>query len=398
MKILQINTVYKTGSTGRITHNLNGLIVKKGWKSFIGFGRGNWNDENIVKIGSKLDMYIHGIGTRIFDKHGLFSKQATEQFIKKIDKLDIDIFHLHNIHGYYLHYPTLFSYLKDKKVIWTLHDCWAFTGHCSHYDFIKCDKWKKECFQCPQKLRYPSSLVFDNSQENFLLKKEYFTSLENLTIVTPSNWLKNEVKQSFLNKYQIEVIYNGIDINIFKPIKTNFREKYNLENKFLILGVANVWDERKGLEYFIKLAQKISIDEHIILIGLNSKQIKKLPKNILGCLNTDSLKELAEIYSTVNIFVNLTLEEVLGLTNIEALACKTPVITFNSGGSPEVIDEETGAVIEKGNIEYLYQTIKQFKQKNDSFTKDQCRNRVINYFNKDDRFNEYIKLYQKVYK
>jgi len=395
MKILQINTVYKTGSTGKIAKNLNDLIITNGWQSFIGYGRGKHKDKNAIKIGSKLDMYVHGVGTRIFDKHGLYSKKATIEFIKKIDKLDIDIFHLHNIHGYYLHYPTLFEYLKNKKVIWTLHDCWSFTGHCSHYDYIGCNKWQNECYKCPQKNRYPSSFIFDNSKENFKLKKRYFTNLKNLTIVTPSNWLANEVKKSFLRGYPIKVIHNGIDLNIFKPSKSNFRKKHNLENKFIILGVANVWEERKGFDYFIKLSQMLSDDEQIVLVGLNDVQLKSLPNNILGIKRTSSAKELAEIYSLADVFVNPTLEEVLGLTNIESLACRTPVITFDSGGSPETIDEDTGIVIEKGNLEKLYKAIQQIKTNN--IDKQKCRYRAVEFFDKNKNFRKYMELYKDIY-
>ena len=390
MKILQINTVYKQGSTGNIVANIHNALKSNGFESFVGYGRGNWQEDNLIKIGNKLDMYIHGIGTRIFDKHGLYSKKATKQFLKEIDILDIDIFHIHNIHGYYLHYPTLFEHLKDKKVIWTLHDCWAFTGHCAYYDYIGCDRWQSECLNCPQKNRYPASLVFDNSLDNFRLKKRYFTSLDNLTIVTPSKWLSGEVKKSFLRGFDIQVIHNGVDLSVFKPIKSNFRQKYNLKNDFLILGVANVWEKRKGIDYFFELSKIIRNNEKIVLVGLTKKQLRKLPKNIIGIKRTRDQKELAEIYSSADVFVNPTLEDNFPTTNLESLACGTPLITFVSGGSPETIDEDCGKVIEKGNLEDLYSGICEIRKKGKEFYSRYCISRVKNFFDKKFMIESYF--------
>jgi len=396
MKILQINTVYKSGSTGKILKDLNDLILNENHESYIAYSRGEHNDSNCIKIGNKFDMNIHALGTRVFDKHGLYSKKTTADFIKDIEKINPDIIHLHNIHGYYLNYPVLFEYLKkiNKPVIWTLHDCWSFTGHCSYYEYNGCDKWQKECNNCPQLRQYPASFVFDNSKNNFLLKKKFFSSLDNVTIVTPSSWLAGEVKRSFLKSFEIKVINNGIDLNIFKPFHSNFREKYKLENKFLILGVASVWEERKGFEYFIKLSKLLKDDEKIILIGLDDKQLKLLPSNIIGIKRTENQEQLAQIYSAVDIFVNPTLEDNFPTTNLESLACGTPVITFKSGGSPECIDEKTGIIVEKGNLSKLYESIKIIKDSGKESYTLFCRNRAEKYFDKNDRFKEYIDLYE----
>ena len=364
MIVCQINTVYKSGSTGKIAKDINGLLLDNGHKSYVAYGRGKHQDKNSIKIGSKNDMYLHAIGTRLFDKHGLYSKKATQNFIKEIEKLDIDVFHLHNIHGYYLHYPTLFTYLKkvNKPIVWTLHDCWSYTGHCSYYDYSGCDKWMSECHDCPQTNMYPSSLVFDNSKDNFALKKEYFLGLKNLAIVTPSNWLASEVKKSFLKEYDVRTVNNGIDLSVFKKTETNFRKNHNIEEDFLILGVANVWEDRKGFDYFIKLSKLISDNKKIILIGLNENQLKDLPRNIIGIIRTNNQQELAEIYSCVDVFVNLTLEDNFPTTNLESLGCGTPVITFNSGGSPECIDENCGLVVEKENIDEVYDAIQKVQK------------------------------------
>jgi len=396
MKILQINTVYKSGSTGKITKDLNDLIIDDNNESFIAYGRNEHQDSNCIKIGNKLDMNMHALGTRIFDKHGLYSKKATIDFIKELEKLNLDIIHLHNIHGYYMNYTILFEYLKkiNKPVIWTLHDCWSFTGHCSYYEYNECDKWQNECSVCPQLRQYPASFIFDNSKNNFLLKKKLFTNLNNLTIVTPSDWLANEVKKSFLKSFDIKVIHNGINLDIFKPLTSNFREKYKLENKFLILGVASVWEERKGFEYFIKLSKLLKNDEKIILVGLNDEQVKLLPSNIIGIKRTENQKELAQIYSGADVFVNPTLEDNFPTTNLESLACGTPIITFKSGGSPECINENTGIVIEKGNLNKLYEAIVTIKENTKEKYTLFCRNRAKKYFDKNDRFKEYLDLYK----
>ena len=400
MKILQINTVYKSGSTGKIAKDLNDLIIESNSQSFVAYSRGEHNDSNCIKIGDKFDINIHALGTRIFDKHGLYSKRATINFIKELEEINPDIVHLHNIHGYYLNYPILFEYLKkiDKPVVWTLHDCWSFTGHCSHYEYSGCDKWMRECGECPQLRQYPASFVLDNSKNNFLLKKKFFTNLNDLTIVTPSHWLADEVKKSFLKNYEVKVIHNGINLDIFKPLNSNFREKYKLENKFLILGVASVWEERKGFEYFIKLANQLKKDEVIILIGLNDKQMKILPLNIIGIKRTENQEELAQIYSAVDVFANPTLEDNFPTTNLESLACGTPVVTFESGGSAECIDKDTGIVVEKGNLEELYKAITTTKEITKEKYTLQCRNRAVKYFDKDDRFKEYLDLYETKFK
>ena len=395
MKILQINSVYKVGSTGRIAKALNDLIIKNGWQSYIGYGRGEHSDENAIKIGTKTDMFLHGLGTRLLDRHGLFSKKATKQFIDTIDKLDIDIFHLHNIHGYYLHYPTLFKYFREKKVIWTLHDTWPFTGHCAHYDYIGCDKWQTVCHNCPQTKRYPASLFVDNSKNNFLLKKELFSSLKDLTIVTPSRWLSDEVKKSFLSDFPVQVIHNGIDLEQFRYREGDFQRKYSIENKFIILGVANVWDERKGLKYFVELSKIIDKNDQIVIVGLTKEQKSDLPENIIGITQTDSVQELVEIYSSADVLVNPTLEDNFPTTNLEALACQTPVITFRTGGSVEAIDDQTGIVVTKGDTDGLLQGIETIKTWEPTITTQACRHRAETFFDKDKNFQKYIEFYKE---
>lgn len=354
MKILQINSVCGTGSTGKIAVDNYKKHKQQGIESWIAYGRGeSKNCDHTIKIGTNFDVYYHGIMTRIFDKHGFASKTATKEFIEKIKKLNPDRIHLHNIHGYYLNIEELFKYLKGcgKEIIWTLHDCWAFTGHCAHFEFVGCDKWKIECTKCPQKKTYPISNFLDNSKWNYGKKKELFSGIKNLKIITPSKWLAGLVKESFLKEYSVEVVYNEIDREIFRPRESNFRKRYNLEGKFIILGVASPWSKRKGFDDFVRLSKLISDNERIVMVGLNKKQLKNLPKNIIGIERTNNQKELAEIYSASDLFFNPTYEDNYPTVNLEAMACETYVITYNSGGAPETIKNNNyGKVVDKGDI------------------------------------------------
>ncbi|MCR4431981.1 MAG: glycosyltransferase family 4 protein [Tepidanaerobacteraceae bacterium] len=400
MRVLQINSVCGIGSTGRIAIDINKILKEQGHEGYIAYGRDFAKDcDTSIRIGNKLDNYMHVLKTRIFDRHGFGSKRATREFINKIEKLDPDIIHLHNIHGYYINIELLFEYLKrvDKPVIWTLHDCWAFTGHCSYFDFIGCDKWKTGCYNCPQKNEYPSSIFMDNTKSNYKKKKDIFTGIKKMTIVTPSNWLAGLVKESFLGEYPVRVINNGIDLEVFKPTESNFRVKYNLKNKFIILGVASVWGKRKGYQYFIELSKKLNPDEIVVMVGLTEKQKKSLPNNIIGITKTNNVKELAEIYSDADVFINPTLEDNFPTTNLEALACGTPVITFNTGGSVECVDQNCGFVVEKGNLKELFNTIQVVKEKGKLNYIQQCIQRAKKLYDRKDRFKEYLELYNNNY-
>lgn len=340
MRVLQINTVYGRGSIGRIMMGIHKALLEEGHESYVAYGRNLvLNHPEAIRIGTDFDVYAHVLLTRLFDLHGFGSKRATKSFLRKVEEMNPDVIHLHNIHGYYINIELLFDYLKEKQkpVVWTLHDCWAFTGHCAYFDYVGCYKWKSGCYNCPQKKKYPSSYLMDNSKRNFERKKKLFNGIKKMLIVTPSKWLADLVKESFLKEYPVEVIPNGIDTNVFKPTRGDFRSKYNLEEKFIILGVANVWEERKGLRYFLELAGMLREDEVIVLVGLKKNQIKKLPAKIVGIERTNSAKELAEIYTTADVFLNPTLEDNYPTVNLEAQACGTYVITFDSGGAKETI-------------------------------------------------------------
>ena len=336
MKIFQINTVYNSGSTGRIAADIKHALEKEGHECFVAFGRGESSEKNTECIADKLDLYTHVLMSRITDKTGGFSRKPTQKLIKLIKEFLPDIIHLHNIHGYYINISMLFEFLADykKPVVWTLHDCWPFTGHCAYFDMVECDKWKTGCEKCPALKSYPKSLI-DNSKNNYLKKKKLFNMVEKMVFVTPSKWLAEMLEDSFLGRYPVKVINNGIDTNAFSYNEGDVRKKYSLGEKKIVLGVANAWDKRKGFDDFIELSEHLSEDYQIVLVGLRDKQIKELPKQIKGICRTESREELAQLYSVANVLFNPTYEDNYPTVNLEALSCGTPVITYNTGGSPE---------------------------------------------------------------
>ena len=399
--LLQINSVINSGSTGRIAEEIGRLAINNGWKSYIAYGRNDRPSESLlIKIGNDWDIKWHGVQTRLFDRHGLASKKATDELVEKIKEIKPDIIHLHNLHGYYLNIEILFHYLATARipVVWTLHDCWPMTGHCAHFSFIGCDKWKTLCEHCPQKKVYPASYLMDRSLKNYQLKKKLFTSVPQMTLVPVSNWLANIVKESFLKIYPIKTIYNGVDTTVFVPCSTTkIREKYKIPtNTFVFLGIASIWSERKGLKDFIRLSESLKENEMIILVGLTDKQINILPRNILGISRTENIHELAELYSLTDVFVNPTWEDNFPTTNIEALACGTPVITYQTGGSPEALTPETGFVVEQGDLAGIRDAIDSIKSKGKSFYAESCRERAVRMFNKNERYAEYLELYEQM--
>lgn len=404
MVVLQINTTINSGSTGRIAEELGKLLISSGYKSHIAYGRSKRPSESKkIKIGNKFGQFIHLINTRLLDHHGLGSSFATKYLISKIEKIAPDIIHLHNLHGYYINYNILFKWLKSigKPIVWTLHDCWAFTGHCAHFERVECNKWQTECNKCPLKTFYPSSIFIDRSKKNYRQKKTTFNTLKNIHIVTPSQWLANHVSISFLRNNPVYVINNGIDLklfNILKKARAEILKKYNLPDKKILLGVANTWKRKKAFDDFIKLSYGLNENYQIVLIGLKKSVIKKLPRNITGIERTENIDELVDYYNAADVFINPTYADTIPTTNIEALACGTPVITYNTGGSSETINEGTGTGIEKGNIKEIRKAVDNIIGKGKSYYSNVCRKRAEKYFNEKERFQEYINLYESLIK
>jgi glycosyltransferase involved in cell wall biosynthesis len=400
-KLLQINSVVNYRSTGSIVEEIGRTALSNRWESYVAFGRvARPGMSEIIRIGNNWDILLQVIETRLFDRHGLGSKKSTLKIIEQIKMIQPDIIHLHNLHGYYINIEVLFNYLTKANIpiIWTLHDCWAMTGHCAHFDFIGCEKWKTQCYNCPQKSAYPSSFGFDSSRNNYNIKKEVFTSVKNLTIVTVSRWLSGKAKQSYFSKYPIQVINNGIDLNIFSPQSqtAEIRQKYDIGNRFMLMGVSTAWSERKGLEDYVKLSKVLTKDFIIVLVGLSNEQLKTMPKTIIGIARTENIIELSQLYSTANIILNLSAEETFGLTTVEGFACGTPSIVYNCTASPELITPETGYVIEKGDIQGLIHAINIILKKGKSSYSSACRDRAEKLYNKNDRYQEYINLYESL--
>ena len=407
-KLLQINTCI-TQSTGRIAQQIGEKAIADGWESYIAFpAREPMVDSksHLNYIGTKFDQYMHALLSRIFDCCGFLSRRATKKLVKQIDALKPDLIQLHNIHGYYLNIPVLFEYLKKSgiPVVWTLHDCWAFTGHCVHYTCVDCFKWKTGCFDCPRKKSYPISLVFDRSKHNYTAKVKAYADMPNLTIVPVSYWLGDVAGQSMLGKYPIHVIQNGIDVNVFRPrteTVAKVRDQYGLVGKYVILGVATGWSEEVGLSTFFRLRSSLSENFAIVMVGCTQDVLEKLPEGIVGISRTNNVDELAEIYTAADILFNGSYQETFGLVTAEAMACGTPVIVYDSTACPEIVDNDRGRIIPVGDFNKLIAAILSLEaltRTEKELMSASCVDYVKNNLDKNQKYQEYIELYNLLLK
>ena len=408
MRVVQINTVCNTSSTGKIALDLYEIVAQANHECFIAYGRGSApKDIRSFKIGNALDFGSHVLINFFQGKSGFGSKVVTKQFLHWLDEIKPDILHLHNLHGFYLHVGMLFEYIKTHNipVVWTLHDCWPLTGQCTYFDYEGCSKWETACHHCPiYRSDYPYSLFRDNSQQNYIMKRAAFTGVHDMTIVTPSHWLAEIVRKSYLHEYPITVVPNGINLDLFKPAPT--QSSIAIENTCIpsdsriVLGVANVWSKRKGLDFFLQLSDMLDDTYHIVLIGLRMDQQSKIQskygKRITAITRTANQADLISWYCRAYVYVNPTLEDNFPTTNLEALACGTPVITFSTGGSPESITDKCGIVVEKGNVKKLKEAILALDKKTE-ITSLTCREQALKY-DKNIRFQEYLKIYESVKK
>ena len=390
MKIVQINVTCGVGSTGKICLAVSRLLNDRGVENYILFSEEDSDYEYGIKYADKLSIKLQALKSRAFGNYGFNSRALTKKLISKLDEIQPDIVHLHNLHGHGCNLEMLFGYFKEKniKLYWTFHDCWAFTGYCPHFDMIGCDKWQTQCGSCPQKGAY--SFFFDKSDKLYCKKKELFSGLD-LTIITPSEWLKSLVEKSFLKEYEVKVINNGIDLDIFKPSESDFREAHGIKDEFLVLGVAFNWDERKGIDVFCDLASTLPNDCRIVLVGTNENIRKSLPSNIIAIDRTENQTELAEIYSACDLFVNATREDTFPTVNIESLACGTPVLTFETGGSTEIIDSTCGMAVKKNDTDALRKAVLTIKESR-PFSEEACLKKSAEY-EKDNKFKEYAEVY-----
>ena len=397
-RLLQIDSCLGVGSTGRITESIARLAQSQGWECYIVHGARYVKRPSCMKDIQSVSVvgeYMHYAEGLLFDNHGLASRAATRRVVEEIKKIEPDVIQMHCIHGYYLNYKILFEYLNTTNIpiVWTFHDCWAFTGHCAHFVTAGCEKWKTGCYDCPLKGDYPKSFV-DRSSRNYEYKKLLFTANQNLQIVPVSEWLDGFVKQSFLKDKETMVIKNGVDLKVFKPSAEKGK------GRFRILGVSGVWNKDKGLYDFYRIRENLD-KEHseIVLVGLSKDQIKNLPDGIIGIEHTESIQELAQLYASSNVFVNPTYADTFPTVNLEALACGTPVITYRTGGSPEAVSEDTGWIVEQGDVEGIADIIKSLGSKKQDEVDTQrlvCRERAENVFDRNKCFEEYLRLYNRL--
>ncbi len=389
MRVVQINPVC-TGSTGKIAVEISKQLDRSGIENYILYAQGRSDFKNARKYATDLEIKINALLAKISGRYGFHSRQMTKRLIAQLREIKPDTVQLHNLHGHNVNLAMLFQYLKttNAKIFWTQHDCWSFTGYCTHFDYDKCDKWKSECHACPQKKTY--SWFFDKSNTLFARKKELFSGLD-LTVITPSAWLGDLVRQSFLGVYPVKVIPNGIDVNLFKSTETDFREKYGLRDKKIYLGVAMGFAPRKGYTSFLELAGLLPEDTRLVLVGGSKEQIASLPENVIGITRTANQKELAGLYTAADVFLNCTLEDNFPTVNLEALACGTPVVTFQTGGSPECVDETCGSVVAQGDVLAMAEAAKTLAAGN---LGEKCRERAERFYDAEKRFIDYVDLYK----
>ena len=400
-KVLQINVVATWGSTGRIAEQIGEKVMERGWESYVAYGRWkNPSKSQLIKIGFGWEGRLHHHLSKLTDKHGLFSSWATRRFIRKVKQIKPDIVHLHNIHGAYINYKILFDYLRKANipVVWTLHDCWPMTGHCTHFVSVDCQKWQTQCYDCPLLGSYPRAKV-DNSHNNYRLKRKIFTSLgDKLHIVAVSKWLNSIVDKSFFagSGVQQHIINNGIDIKTFAPCDSTKRCEFNLEGKKIVVAAASGWSAKKGLDDMYKLSTMLSDEYKVVMIGLSQAHIDAAPSSVIALARTNSVAELAEWYSAADVFVNLTYEDTYPTTNLEAVSCGTPVVTYRTGGSPESVTPQTGRVVEQGNLEGVAKAIGELCAEDRETMRERCRKHALEHFDRDDNYGKYIDLYEQI--
>lgn len=400
MIIAQINTV-NGGSTGNIMHEVADIARSEGHTVYTFSARiyrkGLKTEYRPIKdhfyYGNEAGSFFHKCAGRLTGLNGFFSFFSTARLIAKLKKLHVETVHLHNLHDFCINLPLLFRFIKrnDIKVIWTLHDCWSLTGHCPHYGEAKCERWKTGCGKCPQLMVNPRSYI-DTTRWMWKCKKRLFCGVRDMTIVTPSKWLAEQVKQSYLKEYPVRVINNGIDVSVFRRTGSDFRKDHGCEGKFVILDVASCWEHRKGLDVFVDLAKRLDDSYQIVLVGTDDGIDRILPENILSIHRTADRHELAQIYSAADLLVNPTREDTYPTVNMEAIACGTPVLTYRTGGSPEILDEDTGSVVECDDFEGLLGEIVRIREEK-PFSRKKCCERGAG-FDKHERFRSYLELYE----
>ena len=398
-KLLQINPVIKENtSTGKIMRTLGELAQAAGWESYVAYSRARDgvppHSSRLVPVGNKADLLLHWVATRLFDAHGLASRLATRRFVARLRELNPDVIHIHNIHGYFLNYKILSRALAQmgKPVVWTVHDCWLYTGHCYHYASAGCERWKTGCHHCPQKKAFPASWLLDRSRRNWEDKKKAFCSIPGLTLVTVSRWMKGEIARSFLGRVRCEVIHNGIDLDTFRPSPS---AETALAYGTYYLAVASIWLPEKGLQDLEKLSSVLDADERLVVVGKRPSG-HRFPRNVVCLERTADAAALAALYTEAVALVNPTWQDNYPTVNMEAIACGTPVVSYRTGGSPESITPQTGRVVEQGDVEGLAEALHAIRRQGKEHFSEACRSYALAHFRAQDRFNDYIQLYESL--
>lgn len=404
--LFQINVSLNTGSIGRIVEDIGAVAQSQGWDVWVAHGPRYVNNSSLktYQICSRGEELLHVVQTRLLDGYGLGCTLATRRLVEKIEEIKPDVIHLHNIHGYYLDIRVLFSFLKKANipVVWSIHDCWSFTGHCAHFDVVGCQRWKVGCYDCPRKRKFPQSYLLERSQRNYELKKALFTSVPNLTLVPVSNWLKGLLEDSFFyncSNVEMKTIYNGANLSSFSPcgndLNIQTQKKYGIEGKFVAIALASKWGNEKGWSDYLRLSQILPNDMMVILVGVSKEQKRMLPQNIIGVERTDSIQELVTLYSMSDVLLSLSILETFGLTVVEGYACGIPAIVYDRTASPEMVSEDTGYVVSAGNVYEVVDCMRKIQSKGRYFYRDKCRKKAEQQFNVVKQYQMFVDLYCK---
>lgn len=400
MKIVQINAVYESSSTGRTVKEMHESLIARGYESFVFCTNMEKLRENVFHIGSKTDYKIHAALSRFFGLQGYFSFFPTRRLIEHLRTIKPDVVILRNLHANYINFPMLLNYLgtADIAVINVLHDCWSFTGHCCHYTEDACDKWKTECNKCPILHKYNKSLFFDNSTMIFRMKQSAFATIRRLAIVGVSNWTAMQGKQSpiFSSANIVKCIYNWISLDVFYPKDSvNLRNELRLrKDDFVVLGVSQKWSDVKGLNHFLCIANQLK-DVIFVMIGNMPDGLILLP-NIISVAPLSSPNKLAEYYSMADVFLNFSLQETFGKVSAEALACGTPLIVNNSTANPELCGNRCGFVIENNDHSKIIDAIDTIRKEGKIAYTERCRAFAEANFDKEKGIDNYVALFQEL--
>ena len=399
-KLLQLNPVVRQNtSTGRIMREIGELAIANGWESYIAYSGGRdgvpAHSSQLLPVGNKWDVACHAVATRLFDAHGLASKRATRQLIEQIRRIGPDIVHIHNVHGYWLNYPLLCGYLRESgiPVVWTVHDCWLYTGHCYYYTYARCEKWRTGCGRCPQKHAFPASWLFDRSAANWRDKRAAFASLPNLTIVPVSDWIRQEMASSILAEQPFRVIHNGIDLSVFSPEAAGTDRNTNT----VYLGIASIWYEEKGFSDLLRLAEQLREDEQLVLVGrMTEAQKRRVPSRVRLVERTENVQALAALYAQASVLLNPTWQDNYPTVNLEAIACGTPVVTYRTGGSVEAGTEASGRVVVQGDVPAMLAAARTLAVADRAEMSARCRDYALAHFDKESCYRNYITLYENL--